>query len=299
MARFLVTGVAGFIGRSIAAALLERGESVRGIDSFITGRRETHVTPAPSVSMSPAAYSILGAIGRTPIVRLRRTVPAGAADVIIKLESTNPTGSYKDRMALAMIEGAEQRRALLPGMRVVEYTGGSTGSSLAMVCAAKRYSFIVLSSDAFAREKLLTMEAFGAVFGAAPQSHAAAGWQLNAYALVLESDARLRYASDTRGTHAFLPVIGSVQGGCVQIPTSTRIETRRSPIVPILLPAYAPSGTAKRRTAAAPPISSDSVTRNAGKTIGAIGTPPRRVCCPVIRPPSHARPHSQSGTCAM
>jgi cysteine synthase A len=120
------------------------------------------VIPAPSVSMSPADYSILGAIGRTPVVRLRRIVPAGAADVIIKLESTNPTGSYKDRMALAMIEGAEQRGALRPGMRVVEYTGGSTGSSLAMVCAAKRYSFIVLSSDAFAREKLLTMEAFGA-----------------------------------------------------------------------------------------------------------------------------------------
>jgi cysteine synthase len=120
------------------------------------------MTPASSVSMSPADYSILGAIGRTPIVRLRRIVPAGAADVIIKLESTNPTGSYKDRMALAMIEGAEQRGALRPGMRVVEYTGGSTGSSLAMVCAAKRYSFIVLSSDAFAREKLLTMEAFGA-----------------------------------------------------------------------------------------------------------------------------------------
>ncbi len=89
-------------------------------------------------------------------------VPAGHADVVVKLESMNPTGSYKDRMALAMIEGAEARGLLRPGMRVVEFTGGSTGSSLAMVCAAKGYRFVVLSSDAFAREKLLTMEALGA-----------------------------------------------------------------------------------------------------------------------------------------
>ena len=114
------------------------------------------------MSMPSTADSVLTAIGRTPVVRLRRLVPPGAADVLLKLESANPTGSYKDRMALAMIEGAEARGALRPGMRVVEFTGGSTGSSLAMVCAAKGYRFVVLSSDAFAREKLLTMEAFGA-----------------------------------------------------------------------------------------------------------------------------------------
>lgn len=106
--------------------------------------------------------SVLGAIGSTPLVRLRRVVPSGAADVLVKLEFYNPTGSYKDRMALAMIEGAERRGVLRPGMRVVEFTGGSTGSSLAMVCAAKGYTFVVLSSDAFAREKLQTMAAFGA-----------------------------------------------------------------------------------------------------------------------------------------
>jgi len=89
-------------------------------------------------------------------------VPAGAADVVVKLEFYNPTGSYKDRMALAMIEGAEKSGALRPGMRVVEFTGGSTGSSLAMVCAAKRYPCVLLSSDAFAEEKLKTMRAFGA-----------------------------------------------------------------------------------------------------------------------------------------
>ena len=108
------------------------------------------------------ADSVLSAIGGTPLVRLRRVVSATDADVVVKLESANPTGSYKDRMALAMIEGAEARGALRPGMRVIEFTGGSTGSSLGMVCAAKGYKLIVLSSDAFAREKLLTMEAFGA-----------------------------------------------------------------------------------------------------------------------------------------
>src|SRR6058998_1057342 len=106
--------------------------------------------------------SILQAIGRTPVVRLRKIVAGDSADVLVKLEFMNPTGSYKDRMALAMIEGAEARDLLRPGMRVVEFTGGSTGSSLAMVCAAKGYRFVVLSSDAFSREKLLTMQAFGA-----------------------------------------------------------------------------------------------------------------------------------------
>jgi cysteine synthase A len=113
-------------------------------------------------SMITIAPSILDAIGRTALVRLRRIVPQDSADVLVKLESTNPTGSYKDRMALAMIEGAEARGALKPGMRVIEFTGGSTGSSLGMVCAAKGYRFVVLSSDAFSQEKLLTMKAFGA-----------------------------------------------------------------------------------------------------------------------------------------
>src|ERR1700676_2807628 len=106
--------------------------------------------------------SVLQAIGNTPVVRLRKVVSPSMADVIVKLEYYNPTGSYKDRMALAMIEGAEARGELRPGMRVVEFTGGSTGSSLAMVCAVKGYRFVVLSSDAFSREKLLTMEALGA-----------------------------------------------------------------------------------------------------------------------------------------
>ncbi|HKB12897.1 MAG TPA: cysteine synthase family protein [Vicinamibacterales bacterium] len=114
------------------------------------------------MAVTAAADSVLHAIGHTPVVRLNRIVPRGSADVYVKLEYFNPTGSYKDRMALAMIEGAELRGALRPGMRVVEYTGGSTGSSLAMVCAVKGYPFAPLSSDAFALEKIQTMEAFGA-----------------------------------------------------------------------------------------------------------------------------------------
>ena len=97
----------------------------------------------------------LDAIGNTPLVRLQKLVPADCAQVLVKLEYTNPTGSYKDRMALAMIEEAEKRGDLKPGMTVVEYTGGSTGSSLAFVCAVKGYPFKVVSSNAFSREKLL------------------------------------------------------------------------------------------------------------------------------------------------
>ena len=114
------------------------------------------------IALPAAVDSVLQTIGRTPVVHLQRLVPRGSADVFVKLEYFNPTGSYKDRMALAMIEGAERRGALRPGMRVVEYTGGSTGSSLAMVCAMKGYHFHPLSSDAFAVEKLDTMRAFGA-----------------------------------------------------------------------------------------------------------------------------------------
>ena len=108
------------------------------------------------------ALNALEAIGNTPIVKLNKVVPDYAADVWVKLEGGNPTGSYKDRMALAIIEGAEIRGDLKQGMTVVEYTGGSTGSGLAFVCAVKGYKFHVISSDAFAKEKLDTMRAFGA-----------------------------------------------------------------------------------------------------------------------------------------
>src|ERR1700704_1430838 len=111
---------------------------------------------------NPIRDSVLQAIGNTPVVRLRKVVTSSMADVVVKLEYYNPTGSYKDRMALAMIEGAEGRGALKAGMRVIEYTGGSTGSSLAMVCSIKGYPFVALSSDAWSSEKIRTMRAFGA-----------------------------------------------------------------------------------------------------------------------------------------
>jgi cysteine synthase A len=104
----------------------------------------------------------IAAIGNTPVVRLAQLADDGCAEVWVKMEAANPTGSYKDRMALAMIEAAEADGRLRPGQLVVEYTGGSTGSSLAFVCAVKGYSLRIVSSDAFAIEKIRTMLAFGA-----------------------------------------------------------------------------------------------------------------------------------------
>ena len=114
------------------------------------------------MNSATVAASTLEAIGNTPLVRLNAVVPDGCAEIVVKLEAFNPTGSYKDRMALAMIEGAERKGELRPGMTVVEYTGGSTGSSLAFVCAVKGYRLRIVTSDAFAPEKLATMRAFGA-----------------------------------------------------------------------------------------------------------------------------------------
>lgn len=105
---------------------------------------------------------ILRAIGNTSLVQLRNVVPPGCADVFVKLEWENPTGSLKDRMAYAVISRAEADGRLEPGDTVVEYTGGSTGTSLALVCAAKGYRIKIVSSDAFSREKLDHMAALGA-----------------------------------------------------------------------------------------------------------------------------------------
>jgi cysteine synthase len=104
----------------------------------------------------------MNGIGNTPLLRLEKIAEPGSAEIFVKYEGGNPTGSMKDRMALSMIEGAEIRGDLKPGGKVIEYTGGSTGSSLAMVCAKKGYRAYFVSSDAFAEEKLKTMRAFGA-----------------------------------------------------------------------------------------------------------------------------------------
>jgi cysteine synthase A len=106
--------------------------------------------------------SVLSAVGETSIVRLRRVVPAGCADVLVKLEWENPTGSMKDRMAAAVIERAEADGRLQPGGTVVEYTGGSTGTSLALVCAARGYRIRIVTSEAFSQEKRDHMAALGA-----------------------------------------------------------------------------------------------------------------------------------------
>jgi cysteine synthase A len=105
---------------------------------------------------------ILQAIGNTSMVRLGKVVPAGGAEVHVKLEWENPTGSMKDRMALAVITRAEQDGRLKPGDTVIEYTGGSTGTSLALVCAAKGYRLRIVTSDAFSQEKRDHMAALGA-----------------------------------------------------------------------------------------------------------------------------------------
>lgn len=105
---------------------------------------------------------VLGSIGNTPLIELRRVVPPGAARVVAKLEWANPTGSMKDRMAVAAIEAAAADGRLPPGGTVVEYTAGTTGISLAFVCAARGYGIEIVFSDAFSDEKRRTMQAFGA-----------------------------------------------------------------------------------------------------------------------------------------
>lgn len=111
------------------------------------------------------------AIGKTPLIKLEKLSEPGCAEIYVKYEGANPTGSMKDRMALSMVEGAEKRGQLKPGGTVVDYTGGSTGSSLAMVCATKGYRAHFVSSDAFAEEKLQTMRAFGATLEIFPSEN--------------------------------------------------------------------------------------------------------------------------------
>jgi cysteine synthase A len=112
--------------------------------------------------------SILDAIGNTPLVRLSRCVPANGAELWLKLEYRNPTGSLKDRMALAMVEGAEREGAISPGDTIVEYTGGSTGPALAFVCRAKGYHCLIVIADCFTEERFQLMRALGAELDVVP-----------------------------------------------------------------------------------------------------------------------------------
>jgi cysteine synthase A len=114
--------------------------------------------------------SILDAIGNTPIVRVERCAPPNGAELWLKLEYANPSGSMKDRMALAMIEGAERDGLLSPGDTVVEYTGGSTGPALALVCRAKGYRPLIVIADCFTPERLQLMRALGATLEVIPSA---------------------------------------------------------------------------------------------------------------------------------
>jgi cysteine synthase A len=141
---------------------------------------------------------ILGAIGNTSLVKLRRVVPAGSAEVLVKLEWENPTGSMKDRMALAAITAAEADGRLKPGGAVVEYSGGSTGASIALVCAAKGYPLKVVTSDAFSQEKRDHMAALGAELVVLPSEGG-----LTTRKLILDMIEAARRLSEEPGTFWF------------------------------------------------------------------------------------------------
>jgi cysteine synthase A len=115
-----------------------------------------------------AVTSVLSAIGNTPLVQLGPLAPENGAELWVKLEYVNPSGSMKDRMALAMIEGAERDGLLEPGMTVVEYTGGSTGPALALVCRAKGYRARIVIADCYSQERLQLMRALGAELDVIP-----------------------------------------------------------------------------------------------------------------------------------
>jgi cysteine synthase len=121
-----------------------------------------------SIGNDRSVDSILDAIGNTPLVRLRRCAPPNGAELWLKLEYRNPTGSMKDRMALAMIEGAERDGLISPGDTVVEYTGGSTGPALALVCGAKGYRALIVMADCFTEERFQLMRALGAEIDVVP-----------------------------------------------------------------------------------------------------------------------------------
>ena len=105
---------------------------------------------------------VLDLVGNTPLIKLRNATPDRGAEVWLKYEAGNPTGSYKDRVAMSVLNNAISRHDVSPGDTIVEYTGGSTGSSLAFVSAALGLKFVAVFSDAFSQSKQLTMEAFGA-----------------------------------------------------------------------------------------------------------------------------------------
>jgi cysteine synthase len=156
----------------------------------------------PARHPGPALPSALDAIGNTPLVPLRRVTAGLRATVLLKLEYFNPTGSYKDRMALAMIERAERRGQIEPGLTtIVEYTGGSTGSSLGFVCAVKGYRLRIVTSDAFSEEKIRTITSLGAEVEIEPSIDGKITPDL--MPRIIERTRRLAQAPDTYWTDQF------------------------------------------------------------------------------------------------
>ncbi len=207
------------------------------------------------------AVSTLEAVGATPLVELDSVRPAGGARILAKWEGANPTGSMKDRMAVAIIRGARERAELGPGQRIVEYTGGSTGTSLAMVCAALDHPATLLTADCFATEKIRTMRAFGADVEVleTPDGHIHPGliddWQERLDAVVEETgaywtdqlhntDALDGYATlgeeilgDAPGVTDFVMGVGT--GGCA-MGTARALRAERDVRVTVLEPAESP-----------------------------------------------------------
>lgn len=172
---------------------------------------------------SIAHHDILESIGGTSLVPLRHIVPSNGARVLVKIEAQNPTGSMKDRAALAMIEIAEADGRLPPGGAVVEYTGGTTGVSLSLLCAVKRHPLYIVSSDAFAKEKLDQMAIMGAEVDIVPSDRGLITEQLikamieRARAMVDRTGGywtnQLRNTDQLRGYHKMAEEIWDQTGG--------------------------------------------------------------------------------------
>jgi cysteine synthase len=147
--------------------------------------------------------TILAAVGNTPLVRLRALAPTNGSQIWVKLEYLNPTGSMKDRMALSMIEGAERDGLLRPGMTIVEYTGGSTGPSLALVCRAKGYRVRIVISECFSDERLRLMRALGADLDVIPAVEGKGRVTAKDIHNMMERAAELAREPDTYATDQF------------------------------------------------------------------------------------------------
>ena len=153
--------------------------------------------------MPMPSTNVLSTIGNTPLVRLRALAPENGAELWVKLEYLSPTGSMKDRMALAMIEGAERDGALRPGATVVEYTGGSTGPALALACRARGYHARIVISACFSEERLQLMRALGAELDVVPAAEGPGRVTARDIHNMVERAAELAREPDTYATDQF------------------------------------------------------------------------------------------------